>query len=91
MELVPALAACRDEAGMFENVEVLRDRLACRAHLMFHREPRADLKEGLTVSCAELIEDCSPGRVRQGLEDVTQTQRMIGKWLLACQDGGMRD
>lgn len=79
MEFVPALPACRYEAGTFKDVKVLRDCLAGRAHLMFHREARADFKEGLAVSCAELIEDCPPGRVRQGFEDVTQTAQMIGK------------
>jgi hypothetical protein len=64
---------------------VLRDCLARRAHLMFHREARTDFKEGLAVSCGELIEDCPPGRVRQGFEDITQTVQIIGKWLLACQ------
>lgn len=85
MEFVSALAACRDEAGVFENLEMLRDRLARRTHLMFHHQARADLKEGLAVSCAELIEDRPPGRVRQGLEDVTQAAKIIGKQLLACQ------
>ena len=85
MEFVPALTPSRYEAGAFQDVDVLRDRLAGRAHLMFHREARADLKERLAVSCAELIEDCPPGRVRQSLEDIAQTKQIIGKQLLACQ------
>ncbi len=79
MEFVPALPARRYETGAFEDVKVLGDCLARRAHLMFHREARADFKEGLAVSCAELIEDCPPRRVRQGFEDVTQTAQIIGK------------
>ena len=73
VEFVPALPSGRDESGAFKDVEVLRDCLARRTHLMFHREARTDFKEGLAVPGAELIEDCSPGRVRQGFEDVTQT------------------
>jgi hypothetical protein len=46
---------------------------------MVHGKARADFKQGLAVSGAELIEDCPPGRVRQGFEDVTQTPPMIGK------------
>ena len=79
MELEPARPAGRNEARIFKDVKVLRDCLARGAHLMVHREPGADFKQGLAVSRAELIEDCPPGRVRQGFEDVTQTPLMIGK------------
>jgi hypothetical protein len=79
MEFEPTLPAGRYEARTFKDVKVLRDCLAGRAHLMFHREARADFKERLAVSRAELIENCPPGRVRQGFEYVTQTVHMIGK------------
>ena len=79
MELEAPLPAGRYEARTFKDVKVLRDCLPGRPHLMSHREARADFKEGLAVSRAELIEDCPPGRVRQGFEDVTQTAHMIGK------------
>ena len=85
MEFEPALPAGRNEARIFKDVKVLRDCLTRRAHLMVHGETRTDFKQGLAVSGAELIEDCPPGRVRQGFEDVTQTPQIIGKRLLACQ------
>ena len=85
MELVPALSTAGHEACALEHVEVLRDRLAGRTHVVLHRQTCADLEKSLAVSGAELIEDRPPGGICQGLEDVTQTLTMIGKQSLACQ------
>ena len=85
MELVSALSTTGHQARVLEHVEVLRDRLAGRAHVVLHRKTRADLEQSLAVSGAEFIEDRPPRGICQCLEDVTQTVTMIGKQSLACQ------
>jgi hypothetical protein len=85
MELVSALSTTGHQARVLEHVEVLRDRLAGRAHVVLHRKTRADLEKSLAVSDAEFIEDRPPRGFCQCLEDVTQTVKMIGKQSLACQ------
>ena len=67
---------------------MLRDGLATRGHLILGRQARADFKECLSIPYRQLIEDRSPGRVSQGLEDIAQPDPIIGKSLLACQEIG---
>ena len=55
---------------------------------MLGRQARADFKKRLSIPCGQLIEDRSPGRVCQGLEDIAQPDPIIGKSLLACQEIG---
>jgi|SRR5207302_10656208 len=88
VKLVTTLTSCRNQLCNFENIEVLRDCLATRGHLMFGRQARTDFKECLSIPCGQLIEDRSPGRVCQGLEDIAQPGPIIGKLLLACQETG---
>ncbi|MDA0168199.1 hypothetical protein OJ998_03805 [Solirubrobacter taibaiensis] len=69
VELVSAVPARLDQAGLLEHVEVLRDRLARHAQ-PFRGEPAAQLEERLTAAVAQLVEDGAPGRRGEGVEDV---------------------
>ena len=70
VELVAALAAGVEEAGGFEDVEVLGDGLAGGGQTVFHDEAGAELEEGLAVAVEELVEDGAPGGVGERVEDV---------------------
>ena len=72
MELVPPVSFRDHEAGRLELVEVLGDRLPCRAEPMLHHHPRADFEQCLAVSFAELIEDRPPCGVSEGSVDISQ-------------------
>ena len=71
MELVAPFSPGIDQPGRLEDVEVLRDSLACRREPVPCRQSDAQLEQGLAVSILELIEDGSSGRVGQGLEHVS--------------------
>ena len=86
VKFVATFTPRRNQARIFENIQVLRDCLAARGHLMLGRQARADFKKCLSVPGGQLIEDRSPGRVCQGLEDIAQPESIIGKSLLACQE-----
>ena len=88
VKFVATLTSRSNQPRIFENIQVLRDCLAARGHLILGRQAGADFKEGLSISCGQFIEDRSPGRVCQGLEDIAQPGPMIGKSLLACQETG---
>ena len=83
MELVPAVPARLDQAGLLEHVEVLRDRLAGHAQPV-RGQPAAQLEERLTVAVGQLVEDGAPGGRGQGVEDVGDADT-IGKRTLACK------
>src|SRR4051794_36560816 len=83
MELVPALAAGGDEAGLLQDVQVLGDGLPARAEPVPADQPGAQLEQRLVVPLLELVEDGPPGRVREGFEDVAH-DGTIGKYPLAC-------
>jgi hypothetical protein len=63
MKLEAALAPGLDQACGFQSLEVLRDRLARGAELMFGRQPRADLEQGLAVALGQFIKDPPAGRI----------------------------
>lgn len=86
VKLVATVTSRRNQPRIFENIEVLRDCLATRGHLMLGRQARADFKKRLSILCGQFIEDRSPGRVCQGLEDIAQPGPIIGKSILACQE-----
>jgi len=88
VKFVATLTPRRNQPRIFENIQVLRDCLATRGHLILGRQARADFKECLSIPCGQLIEDRSPGGVCQGLENIAQPGPMIGKSLLACQEKG---
>jgi hypothetical protein len=70
VELVPAFAPAAHEARPLEHLQVLRHRLPGQPELVLHREPRADLEQGLPVSIVQLVEDRSPRGRRQRVEDI---------------------
>jgi hypothetical protein len=72
VKFVATLTSRCNQPRIFENIEVLRDCLATRGHLMLGRQARADFKKRLSVPCGQLIENRSPSRVCQGLEDIPQ-------------------
>src|SRR3954451_13428843 len=69
VELVPAVAACSDQPGRLEHVEVLRDPLAAGRAAMFHDQAGGDLEQCLVVAIGQLVEDGPPGGIGQSLED----------------------
>ena len=85
-KFVATLTSRRNQPCLFENIEVLRNCLATRGHLMLGRQARADFKKRLSIPIGQLVEDRSPCRVCQGLEDIAQPGVIIGKSLLACQE-----
>jgi len=85
VKFVATLTSRRNQLRLFEHIEVLRDGLASRGHLVLGRQARADFKKRLSIPFGQLIEDRSPGRVCQGLENIAQPGSIIGKSILACQ------
>ena len=79
VEFVPALASRDDKAGLFEDVEVLGDRLSGRTKPVLCREANTELEEGLAGPFLELVQDRSSGWVGEGLEHVTRHGVSIGK------------
>jgi hypothetical protein len=67
-----------DQARVLEDVEVLGDGLAARAHPVPADQPGAQLEQRLAVPVLQLVEDGAPGRVGEGLEQVAHTHT-IGK------------
>ena len=57
VELVAALLAGADEAGLLEHREVLRDRLPRRAEPVLGGQPRAELEQRLPVPLPQLVQD----------------------------------
>ena len=84
MKFVATFASGADQSGFFENIEVLRDGLSRWRELVFHGEPCADLKKGLSISVCQFVQDRSARRVSNRLEQVGH-ETMLGKELLACQ------
>jgi hypothetical protein len=70
VKLVAAFAFGLDQASGLQNVEVLRDRLARGAELVLGRQPRTDLKQGLSVALGQAVEDPPTGGIGKRLEDV---------------------
>jgi len=85
VEVVAALASRDDEAGLFEDVEVLGDRLSGRTQPVLCRKANTELEEGLAGPFLELVQDRASGWVGEGLEHVTRHGVSIGKSVLACQ------
>jgi len=71
MELVSARSARPDQTGLLEDGQVLRDRLPGGADAVPHREPAADLEQGLLVALGQLVEDRASGRIGEGPIDVS--------------------
>jgi hypothetical protein len=84
VEFVAPFSPRFDEAGGFENVEVLRDRLPRGTEPVLKGEARADLEECLTVSLGQLVEDLSPRVLGERLEEIT-AHTVIGKYTLALR------
>src|SRR5215207_9763487 len=74
VEFEAPVASDLHEAGRFEHLQVLRDPLARRAEAVLHREPRAQLEEGLAIAFDELVEDRSPRRIGERLEHVAHAR-----------------
>jgi hypothetical protein len=70
VELVAALAPGRDEAGPFEDVQVLGDGLTGGAETVLHREAGAQLEQRLPVAIGQLVEDGAPRRVGERSVDI---------------------
>ena len=97
MELVSPNAPARHETRFFQHFEVLGDRLPGEIQVALHRQPLANFEEGLTVPVDQFIEDRSPRRRRQGMEDINHIRvndRQVTTCLssrearsLACQFG----
>ncbi len=84
MELVSALPSGLNQAGGFENIEVLGDGLPRQLQPMLHGQAGAQLKESLTVSLVQLVEDRASRRSGERLKHVDHV-RTICKSPLACQ------
>ena len=70
MELVSPDAPARHETRFFQHFEVLGDRLPGEIQVALHGQPLANFEEGLAVPVDQFIQDRSPRRRRQGMEDV---------------------
>src|SRR5918998_165910 len=70
VELVAALAPDADEAGLLQDVEVLRDRLPRRSDAVLRQQPAAELEQRLAVALFQLVEDRPPRRIRKRLEHI---------------------
>src|SRR5665647_503831 len=84
MERVAALTVPRNKPGVLQHVQVLGDRLPAGGQAVLHGEAGAELEERLPVPVHQLVEDRSPGGVREGLEHVAHGST-IGKLRLARQ------
>jgi hypothetical protein len=87
MEFVSPFPAGDYEAGGFEDVEVLGDRLTRELQPVPHRQASAELEQRLPVPIVQLVKNGPSRRRGEGLEHVTHSQ-MIGKRWLACQTRG---
>jgi hypothetical protein len=76
VELVTALASGRDESGVLEEIEMLRDGLTRHREPMLRRQTGADLEERLALPLGQLVEDRAPRRVGQRFEDVADGSRL---------------
>ena len=70
MKLVSTLPLRRDESGRLEHVEVLRDGLPRQAQAVLHRQSGAELKQRLAIPLVQFVENRSPRRSDQCLEDI---------------------
>src|SRR5690606_23607432 len=77
-------AVCADEADLLQHLEVLGHGLPGEDQVVVVAQAVAELEEGLHVALGERVEDRSPRRSRQGIEDVCHTSR-LGKRRLACK------
>jgi hypothetical protein len=82
VELVAALSTGGDQSSALEDVEMLGDGLPRGAEAVLGRQPGAQLEQRLAVPVQQFVEQCAPGRVREGLEHVAH-HAMIGKYSLA--------
>src|SRR5674476_1009690 len=73
MERVAALPVPQDQPGVLQHVKMLGDRLPAGGEAVLHGEAGAELEERLPVPVHQLVEDRSPGGVREGLEPVSYT------------------
>src|SRR4051794_25297268 len=86
MKLVSTFSSGLHEPGGFQDVEVLRDRLAGEAQAMIHRQSCAQLEQGLAIPLVQFVQNGPPCRCAEGFEDIGHGMT-IGKSRLACQDG----
>lgn len=70
MELVSPDAPARHETRFFQHFEVLGDSLPGEIQVALHGQPFANLEESLTVPVDQFVEDRSPGRRRQRMDDI---------------------
>ena len=70
MELVATVSPAANELRVFENGEVLRDRLPAESDVMFGRETAANLEQGLVVPSDQDVQDRPAGRCVERIEDI---------------------
>jgi len=85
VQLRTAATLRRDQAGVLEDSQVLRDGLPRRADPVAGQQHGAELEQGLSVAGSKFVEDEPPGLVVEGLEDRGHNSS-IGKPLLAYQE-----
>ena len=84
VELVSPLLTGRDQPGLLQHRQMLRDGLPSQAQLMSARQANTDLEQGLTITLGQLIEDDPPSGVGKSRAAIAHT-KTIGKSLLSCQ------
>jgi hypothetical protein len=90
VEFVSPASLTADEAGILQDLEVLRHGLSRRGEAVSADQAAADLKQRLLVPFGQFVEDDPAGLVGQCFVYVTHVST-IGKRMLACQRvvGGM--
>ncbi len=76
MEFAATVSPAANELRLFENGEMLRDRLPAESDVMFGREAAADLEQGLVVPSDQDVQDRSAGRCVQCIEDIGHDQAL---------------
>jgi hypothetical protein len=57
-----------DQPNLLQYGKMLRHGLPGKGHTMLHRQPGAELEQGLAVALLQLIEEEAPSRCSQGFE-----------------------
>lgn len=83
---VSPISPCGNQAGSFQNLKVLGNRLPGQAKPMFHHQATTDLIETLAVFLMKLVENQPARLCIKGMIDISHSD-IICKFLLACQEG----
>jgi hypothetical protein len=75
---VRAFALGCHQTGRLQHVEMVRDRLPCQAQAVFHRQPRTQLEQSLSVSLVEFVQNRPSCRRGEALENFSHGE-IIGK------------